>query len=86
MAALVPYVRAGRVRWRTGLLFGFAGMTGAYTGGRLAEFVPGTLLLIAFGSMMLKAKATPFAPARSSTRSVRELTPELLPRSLAGSV
>ncbi|MGE5760563.1 MAG: sulfite exporter TauE/SafE family protein [Gemmatimonadota bacterium] len=62
VAALVPHVRAGRVRWRTGLLFGFAGMTGAYTGGRLAEFVPGTLLLIAFGSMML---ATAIAMLRS---------------------
>src|SRR5512135_870104 len=62
VAALVPHVRTGRVRWRTGLLFGFAGMTGAYTGGRLAEFVPGTLLLIAFGSMML---ATAIAMLRS---------------------
>ncbi|OLZ55045.1 hypothetical protein AVW11_30225 [Streptomyces amritsarensis] len=50
---LVPHARAGRVRWRTGLLFGAVGMVGAYGGGRLAEHIPGTALLIAFALMML---------------------------------
>lgn len=53
LAALVPHARAGRVRWRTGLVFGAAAMAGAYVGGRLAEFIPGTVLLIAFSLMML---------------------------------
>jgi hypothetical protein len=52
-AGVVSHARAGRVRWRTGLLFGLAGMTGAYGGGRLAEFTPGNILLIAFGAMMV---------------------------------
>ncbi|WP_329310064.1 sulfite exporter TauE/SafE family protein [Streptomyces sp. NBC_01262] len=52
-AGVVSHARAGRVRWRTGLLFGLAGMTGAYGGGRLAEFIPGNVLLIAFGVMMV---------------------------------
>ncbi len=52
-AALVPHARSGRVRWRTGLLFGVAGMVGAYAGGRLAAFLPGTVLLVAFALMML---------------------------------
>ena len=51
--ALIPHARAGRVRWRTGLLFGAAGMVGAYAGGRVAEFIPGTVLLVAFSLMML---------------------------------
>jgi len=51
--ALIPHARAGRVRWRTGLLFGVAGMTGAYAGGRVAEFIPGSVLLVAFSLMML---------------------------------
>lgn len=46
------HARSGRVDVRTGLLFGAAGMAGAYGGGRLAEFIPGTWLLIAFGVMM----------------------------------
>lgn len=51
--ALVPHARAGRVRWRTGLLFGLAGMAGAYGGGRLATFIPAAVLLTAFAVMML---------------------------------
>jgi uncharacterized membrane protein YfcA len=51
--ALVPHARAGRVQWRTGALFGAAGMAGAYAGGRVAQYIPGTVLLIAFAVMML---------------------------------
>ncbi len=53
IAALVPHARAGRVRWRTGALFGLAAMAGAYLGGRLAAYVPGTVLLVAFAVMMV---------------------------------
>lgn len=52
-AGVVSHARAGRVRWRTGLLFGMAGMVGAYAGGRLAAFIPGTVLLISFALMMI---------------------------------
>lgn len=51
--AVLPHARAGRVRWRTGLVFGAAGMVGAYGGGRLAAHVPATALLAAFAVMML---------------------------------
>ncbi|MFD3997574.1 sulfite exporter TauE/SafE family protein [Streptomyces sp. NPDC058548] len=53
LAALIPHARARRVRWRTGLLFGAFSMAGAYGGGRLAEYVPGTVLLGGFALMML---------------------------------
>lgn len=53
LAALVPHARAGRVRWRTGAIFGVAAMAGAYAGGRVAEFIPGTVLLVAFALMMV---------------------------------
>lgn len=49
----VSHARAGRVQWRTGLIFGAAGMAGAYAGGRLAEFIPGEVLLVGFALMML---------------------------------
>ncbi len=52
-AAAVSHARAGRVQWRTGLIFGAAGMAGAYAGGRVAEFVPGGVLLGAFALMMV---------------------------------
>ncbi|MFE2560780.1 sulfite exporter TauE/SafE family protein [Streptomyces sp. NPDC059352] len=70
LAALVPHARARRVRWRTGLLFGAFSMAGAYGGGRLAEYVPGTVLLVAFALMML---ATAVAMLRRPRRG-RERT------------
>jgi len=51
--AVVSHARGGRVQWRTGLLFGLAGMVGAFGGGKVAHFVPGGLLLLAFAVMML---------------------------------
>jgi len=51
-AALVPHARAGHVRWRTGGVFGAAGMAGAFAGGRLARHLPGDLLLLLFAAMM----------------------------------
>jgi len=53
--AAVSHARAGRVRWRIALLFGLAAMAGAYCGGRLARFIPGTALLIAFAVIMVAA-------------------------------
>ncbi len=52
-AALVPHARAGRVRLRTGLVFGVSSMFGAYLAGSAAKFLPGYVLLLAFGTMML---------------------------------
>lgn len=53
LAALVPHARAGRIRWRTGVVFGLAGMLGAYLAGRLAKFIPPAVLLLLFGAMMM---------------------------------
>jgi uncharacterized membrane protein YfcA len=52
-AAVVSHARAGRVRWRTGLIFGLAGMVGAFGAGRVAHFFPATVLLGLFGVMMI---------------------------------
>jgi uncharacterized protein len=49
----VSHARAGRVQWRTGLIFGAAGMVGAYAGGRVAHYIPGEILLLAFAAMMI---------------------------------
>ncbi|HUO37691.1 MAG TPA: sulfite exporter TauE/SafE family protein [Mycobacterium sp.] len=53
--AAITHARAGRVRWRVAVIFGLAAMAGAYTGGRLARFIPGTVLLIAFAVIMIAA-------------------------------
>ncbi|MCB5163860.1 sulfite exporter TauE/SafE family protein [Streptomyces bambusae] len=68
LVGLVPHARAGRVRWRTGLVFGAVSMVGAYGGGRLAEYVPGTVLLVVFALMML---ATAVAMLRKSRKAKR---------------
>jgi uncharacterized membrane protein YfcA/glyoxylase-like metal-dependent hydrolase (beta-lactamase superfamily II)/rhodanese-related sulfurtransferase len=55
VVSLVPHAREGRVRWRTGLVFGAAGMVGAYAGGRLAGYVSGGILLGSFAALMVAA-------------------------------
>lgn len=52
---VIAHARAGRVRWRTGVVFGAAGMTGAFVGGRLAGYLPARALMIAFAAMMVAA-------------------------------
>ncbi len=53
IVGVIAHARAGRVVWRVGALFGVAGMAGAYLGGRLAHYVPSTVLLVVFAAMML---------------------------------
>ena len=74
---LAPHARAGRVRWRTGLIFGLAGMVGAYLGGRLAGLVPGAVLLIAFAVLMVAASSGMIRGRRDDGRGREEL--RLLP-------
>lgn len=69
-AALIPHALAGRVRWRTGLVFGLAGMIGAYGGGRVAKFVPSGALLLLFGAMMLVMAIAMLRGRRSSQADV----------------
>jgi uncharacterized membrane protein YfcA len=66
--ALIPHARGGRVEWRTGLVFGIAGLAGAYAGGRLAAYVPAPLLLAGFGLLVAAASITMI---RSCRRPVR---------------
>lgn len=51
----ISHARGGRVRWRTGLIFGAAGMVGAFGGGILGGYIPGTVLMIAFAMVTLAA-------------------------------
>ena len=69
-AAAISHARAGRVRWRTGVIFGAAGMAGAYAGGLLAAYIPGRILMILFGLMMT-------ATAVAMLRRPRALRPRI---------
>lgn len=61
LAAVVQHARAGNVEWKTGLVFGAAGMVGAYAGGFVAGWIPAKILMGLFALMML---ATAFAMFR----------------------
>jgi uncharacterized membrane protein YfcA len=54
-AALIAQRGNGLVSIRTGVVFGAAGMVGAFAGGRLASLIPEAVLLTAFGVVMLLA-------------------------------
>lgn len=73
LAGLSSHARGGRVRWRTGLIFGAAGMAGAYGGGILGGYLPGTVLLVAFALMMLATSAAMLRGRRSPERRHSEL-------------
>jgi uncharacterized membrane protein YfcA len=66
--ALVPHARAGRVDWRTGLTLGSAGLAGAYAGGRLAAYVPASVLLAVFGLLIGGAAFTMIRACRRPLR------------------
>ncbi|MCY9783545.1 sulfite exporter TauE/SafE family protein [Nocardiopsis sp. EMB25] len=62
------HARRGNVRWRTGLVFGAAGMAGAFLGGLAGGHIPGTLLMIAFALMMV-ATAVAMLRGRKGSRA-----------------
>lgn len=61
--------RLGNVELRTGLLFGAAGMAGAYVGGRAGAFIGGSLLLLLFAAMMVLTSFAMWRGRRAPTRS-----------------
>lgn len=73
----ISHARAGRVQWRTGLVFGTAGMAGAYGGGLLGAYIPGTVLLIGFAVIMI-ATAVAMLRGRKDVTAGHE-SPKSLP-------
>lgn len=53
LVSLVGHARKGNVQWRTGPIFGAAGMAGAFGGGLAGGYIPGTILMIGFAIMMI---------------------------------
>ncbi len=76
LVGMAMHARQGAVKWRVGATFSAASMTGAYLGGRLAAYVPSSVLLVVFGivmlttaTLMLRARnmAEEAAPSAAST-------------------
>lgn len=79
VSGVVQHWRAGHVELRTGVIFGAAGMAGAYAGGRAGAFLDATLLLLLFAAMMVltsiamwRGRRAPAEPA-SGERAVGPL-------------
>jgi hypothetical protein len=84
VTAAAQHWRAGNVELRTALLFGSAGMTGAYLGGRLGELFDGALLLLLFAAMMVLTAVAMWQGRRApAPEDVRRSRPRLLAQGLA---
>lgn len=85
MSGALHHWRAGNVDLRTGLVFGAAGMTGAYIGGRVGAFLDGALLLFLFAAMMMLTAVGMWQGrrARSSGAPTKGAMPRLLLQGLA---
>lgn len=69
LVSVVSHARRGRVKWRTGLVFGVASMAGAFGGGLLGGHIPGTVLMIAFALMMVATAAAMIRGRRKAPSS-----------------
>jgi len=55
LIATITHASKKHVCWKTGAIFGSAGMIGAFSGGRLSTYIPDALLLILLALVMLAA-------------------------------
>jgi uncharacterized protein len=81
--ASIGHARAGRVRCGVGLVFGVAGMTGAYGGGLVAHFVSGRALLVGFALLMCVAAAAMLRGRSALSHTDRASTSRLVALGLA---
>ena len=66
VAGLLQHAWGGNVDWRTGMIFGVAGMAGAYAGGVVAGGIPAQVLMGLFALMMLATSAAMFRGRREA--------------------
>ena len=78
IAGVAVHLRAGRVRLRSGIVFGVLGAGGAFAGSRLSASIDPNALLVAFSVLMAGAAATMLYRQRTSAA----LAPE--PQAAAG--
>ena len=71
------HAKAARVRWKTGLIFGAAGMVGAFAGGIAGGYIPGAVLMLLFAAMMIatatamiRGRKPEAAPAAATTKEL----------------
>ena len=78
LIAVINHAIRGFVCWKTGLTFGFAGMFGAFLGGRTAAYLPDPVLLVLFAVIMITS-AIAMISSKKNTRPGQPLTNNLCP-------
>lgn len=74
----ILHAKAGRVRWRTGLIFGAAGMAGGFLGGLVGGFIPGVVLMVLFAVMMVVTAVAMIRGRKSGgSATATDATPQL---------
>lgn len=85
LAGAAGHLRAGRVEMPTALLFGAAGVGGAFVGAWLNHLVPGTIIVLLFGGLMLLVAARMLRSPEPAAGDVRpSLSSRLVPALAAG--
>lgn len=82
VVSTINHAGSGRVRLKTGLIFGAAGMVGAFGGGLLGGYIPGAVLMVLFAIMMI-ATATAMIRGRKGDRSKSDDAPDAQPAQYA---
>lgn len=84
LVGLTAHARAGRVKWRCGLVFAVSGMVGAALGAELGKAMDSARLLALFGLLMIGVGLAMFRKRRGveapDVRLTRESAGHLLPR------
>lgn len=84
LAALAGHARAGKVKWRCGMVFAGAGVIGAALGAELGKAMDGGRLLLLFGLLMVGVGLAMLRPRRGAAnpevRLTRDSAGHLLPR------
>ncbi|OQW72032.1 MAG: hypothetical protein BVN35_14935 [Proteobacteria bacterium ST_bin11] len=78
LMALIPHPRRGHVCWKSALVFGLAGMLGAFAGGRMAGHFSGEWLMVFFGAITALtglAMIVKKAPSESKLEQVSPMCP-----------
>ena len=75
LVSMARHAREGRVAWRTGVVFGLAGMTGALVGGLVGSHIPGAVLMVLFAAMMIATSVAMMRPRRGGARVEGEAPP-----------
>lgn len=82
-ANLIAHARAGHVKWPCAVVFGVAGVAGAFAGSTFGKLVDGERLLFLFGLVMVAVALAMLRPRRSEGNPDVRLTPVIAARLVA---